>query len=211
VTILPNGVEPAAWAVEPVERDPDEVVVVSVMRLANRKRPRALLSVVRRARSRLPLGVRLRVLVVGDGPLRARLERDVERLGLRGTVELAGRMERDEIRELYRRADVYIAPAILESFGIAALEARCAGVPVIARKQTGIADFIRNGEHGLLAVSDAGLATALAELAGDPAMRARMAETNRACAPETGWDDVLQRCELAYKVAHELVEPLARR
>jgi glycosyltransferase involved in cell wall biosynthesis len=211
VTILPNGVEPTAWAVEPADRDPAEVVVVSVMRLANRKRPRALLAVVRRARTRLPAGVRLRVLIVGDGPLRSRLERDVDRLGLRGTVELAGRMEREEIRELYRRADVYIAPAILESFGIAALEARCAGVPVIARQQTGIADFIRTGEHGLLALSDAGLATALADLAGNPELRARMAEHNRACAPETGWADVLQRCELAYKVAHELVEPLARR
>jgi glycosyltransferase involved in cell wall biosynthesis len=207
VSVLPNGVEPGAWAVEPAERDPAEVVVVSVMRLAARKRPKALLHVVRRARGQLPEGVRLRVIVVGEGPLRRRLARDVARYGLRDVVELAGRMERDQIRGLYRRADVYIAPAILESFGIAALEARCAGVPVIARSQTGIADFIRTGEHGMLAATDAGLATALADLAADPQLRFRMAEHNRACAPETGWADVLQRCELAYKVAHELAEP----
>ena len=207
VSVLPNGVEPGNWAVEPAERDPAEVVVVSVMRLAARKRPRALLHVVRRARAQLPEGVRLRVIVVGDGPLHARLARDVVRHGLEDVVELAGRMERDQIRELYRRADVYIAPAILESFGIAALEARCAGVPVIARSQTGIADFIRHGEHGLLAPTDVGLAAALADLAADPERRARMARHNRDGAPETGWADVLQRCELAYKVAHELAEP----
>ena len=207
VTVLPNGVEPGAWAVEAVPRDPGEVVVVSVMRLAARKRPRALLQVVRKARARLPRGVRLRVIVVGDGPLRHRLEREIARLDLQDVVELAGRMERDQIRELYRRADAYIAPAILESFGIAALEARCAGVPVIARSQTGIADFIHDGEHGLLAPSDAGLASALVELATRPDLRARMARHNRDCAPDTGWDDVLQRCELAYKVAHELAGP----
>jgi glycosyltransferase involved in cell wall biosynthesis len=204
VTILPNGVEPAAWAVEPAERDPDEVVVVSVMRLAARKRPRALLAVVRKARTRLPASVRLKLIIVGDGPQRERLARDIARLGLQDDAVLAGRMERDQIRELYQRADIYIAPAILESFGIAALEARCAGIPVIARRQTGIADFIRAGEHGLLPASDSGMAEALAGLASTPQVRAAMARRNRASAPETGWADVLQRCELAYKVAHEL-------
>jgi len=207
VSIMPNGVEPRDWAVDRLERDPNEVVVVSVMRLAARKRPRALLGVVRRARAQLPDGVRLRVVIVGDGPLRARLDREIDKLGLRGTVELVGRMQREQIRELYRRADIYIAPAILESFGIAALEARCAGVPVIARRQTGIADFIHPNTHGLLASSDAGLASALVDLASSPSTRARMAEHNRRAAPDSGWADVLQRCELAYKVADGISRP----
>jgi glycosyltransferase involved in cell wall biosynthesis len=207
VSIMPNGVEPRDWAVERVERDPNEVVVASVMRLAARKRPRALLGVVRRAMAQLPNGVRLRVVVVGDGPQHARLEREIDKLGLRGTVELVGRMQREQIRDLYRRADIYIAPAILESFGIAALEARCAGVPVIARRQTGIADFIHPNTHGLLASSDAGLAAALADLAASPSTRARMAAHNLAAAPESGWGDVLLRCELAYKVAEGITRP----
>jgi len=211
VSVLPNGVEPGNWTVEPVPRDPAEVVVVSVMRLAARKRPRALLQVVRTARAGLPEGVRLRVVVVGDGPQRPRLEREIAHLGLTDVVELVGRRERDQIRELYRRADVYLAPAILESFGIAALEARCAGVPVIARSQTGIADFIHDGKHGLLAPTDAGLAAALTRLARDPQLRERLAQNNREGAPDTGWADVLQRCELSYKVAHELAEPTAGR
>ena len=82
-------------------------------------------------------------------------------------VELPGRMDRSGIRELYRRADVYIAPATLESFGIAALEARCAGLPVLARRRTGIADFIADGVEGLLAGNDRALAGAGAEVAAD--------------------------------------------
>ncbi|MDQ1294987.1 MAG: hypothetical protein QG608_2872 [Actinomycetota bacterium] len=204
ITILPNGVEPSHWAVEPLERDPRDVRVVSVMRLASRKRPRPLLRVIRRAVDMLPEGTTLKVTLIGDGPQRSRLEREILRLGLQDVVHLAGRMDRAGIREVYRRADLYVAPATLESFGIAALEARSAGLPVLAREQTGIADFIRPGQHGLLAASDIALSSALADLASSPERRRVMAEHNRHCAPETGWAEVLQRCNLAYKLADDL-------
>jgi glycosyltransferase involved in cell wall biosynthesis len=206
VSVMPNGVEPSDWAVEAQPRDDTEVVVVSVMRLALRKRPRALVDAVAAAHSQLPSGLRLRVVVVGEGPQRRAVAARIKRLGLQDVVELAGRMEHDAIRELYRRADLYLAPATLESFGIAALEARCAGIPVIARRQTGIADFIHHGRHGLLAASDVGLAAAMVDLAVDPQRRRAMAERNRACAPDTGWAEVLQRCELAYKSAAEIAQ-----
>jgi glycosyltransferase involved in cell wall biosynthesis len=207
VSIMPNGIDPGDWSVDPLPRDDHDVLAVTVMRLAARKRPRALLKAFRQALDRLPEGSRLRLVVIGDGPLRSKLERDITRLGLGADVELRGSQRRDQIRELYRRADLYIAPAVLESFGIAALEARCAGLPVIARAQTGIADFIGHREHGLLAANDAGLAAALVELTGSAQLRARMSQTSRATAPEWGWGEVLQRCDLAYKLAHELSRP----
>ena len=148
--MLPNGVEPADWTVVPVVRDPARGLVVSVMRLESRKRPLALMRAVRRAPAELPAGVRLRVVLVGEGPMRGGCERAVRRYGLGDCVELAGRMDRAGIRELYRRGDVYVAPATMESFGIAALEARCAGLPVVARRRTGIADFIDDGVEGRL-------------------------------------------------------------
>jgi glycosyltransferase involved in cell wall biosynthesis len=204
ISVLPNGIEPRDWTAEPLPRDPREVVVVSVLRLAARKRPVALLRMVRRARRQLPPGVRLRVVLVGEGPLRNRIEKLVRRYGLQDCVKLAGRMDRAGIRELYRRADLYVAPATMESFGIAALEARCAGLPVLARRRTGIADFVQDGVHGRLGDNDGDLAGALAALAGSADLRARITEHNRAHVPETGWNDVLQRCDLAYKVAAEL-------
>jgi glycosyltransferase involved in cell wall biosynthesis len=144
------------------------------------------------------------VVLVGEGPLRGRLERLVRRYGLEDCVELAGRLDRSAIRELYRRADLYVAPATMESFGIAALEARCAGLPVLARRRTGIADFVEHGVAGLLASSDRELAAALGAAAGSPELRGRISAHNRAHVPEVGWADVLQLCELEYKVAAEL-------
>ncbi len=207
VSVLPNGVDPADWWVDPVVRDPREVVVVSVMRLESRKRPLALLRMVRRARRELPAGVSLRLVLVGEGPLQACVERTVRRHGLTGHVELPGRLDRAAIRELYRRADVYVAPATLESFGIAALEARCAGLPVLARSGTGIADFIAPGVEGLLGRSDRALARDLARVAADADLRERLTRHNRAVRPDAGWGEVLQRCDLAYKTAAELSPP----
>ena len=59
-----------------------------------------------------------------------------------GTVTLAGRVDRDELKAIYARSDLFVAPAFLESFGIAALEARCAGLPVLAMRGTGITEFV---------------------------------------------------------------------
>lgn len=57
-------------------------------------------------------------------------------------------------------------------------------------------------------VDDRELARALAEVAAAPELRRRLTDHNRAHVPETGWDDVLQRCDLAYKVAAELSPPV---
>lgn len=213
ISVLPNGIEPRDWSVQPLPRDGRDVVLVSVLRLAARKRPVALLRIVRRARRLLAdeHDVRLRVVLVGEGPLRGRLERLIRRYGLDDCVELVGRMDRAGIRDLYRRADVYVAPATMESFGIAALEARCAGLPVLARRRTGIADFVEDGVNGRLADDDRGLARALAEVVVSPELRRRMSARNRECPPETGWSDVLQRCDLAYKIAAELAPHLPHR
>jgi glycosyltransferase involved in cell wall biosynthesis len=135
------------------------------------------------------------------------MERYLDRHGLRGWVDLPGRCSRDEIRELYRRADVFVAPANLESFGIAALEARCAGLPVVAMAHTGIREFVAHGVEGLLASSDADLAAALAQLARSPDLRSRIAEHNRAVVPPMTWDDVLARSDDVYKRAATLLTP----
>ncbi|HEV7657870.1 MAG TPA: glycosyltransferase [Mycobacteriales bacterium] len=76
-----------------------------------------------------------------------------------------------EIRSLYEQPDLFVAPAVLESFGIAALEARCAGLPVLARTAGGIGEFGGHDRHGLLAGSDSELVRDLVRLAADSAER----------------------------------------
>ena len=196
VDVLPNAVDPAAWRVEPV---PTEVpLILAVGRLARTKRPLPLARMLHDLRRRLPDDVPFRAVVVGDGPQRARLERHLRRHGMDDRVEVVGRLDRPAIREALARAAVFVAPAELESFGIAALEARCAGVPVVASSLSGVGEFITHGVDGLLAPTDELMVAALAGLLTDPARRAAMAAHNRSVTPDVGWETAGRRTLALY-------------
>ena len=204
VMVLPNGIENATWSIAPAERDPSVVTLVSVMRLAPRKRPMHLLRMIKDVRDRTPRSIDVRLVVIGDGPELGQMEKYVRGNGLTNTVSLVGRRTREEIREIYSRADVFVAPANLESFGIAALEARCAGLPVVAKAQTGIREFVAHEKEGLLAANDADMARELTRIVNDRTLRERIAEHNRTTPSPVDWTDVVERNVEAYRLAISL-------
>ncbi|MGZ4613680.1 MAG: glycosyltransferase family 4 protein [Kineosporiaceae bacterium] len=210
VTVLPNGIDAAAWRLDDLPPAGDgQLLLVSAMRLAPRKRPLPLLEVLREVRRRVPAGIGVRAVVAGEGPQRAAMGRYLRRHGM-DWVELPGRLGPGALRDLYRRAAVYVAPAVLEAFGIAALEARTAGVPIVARSETGVVEFVRDGVEGLLATSDEGLADAVTRLVTDSALRRRMATHNRTVPPAVTWDEVVARSVAAYERAAGLLRSGAR-
>jgi glycosyltransferase involved in cell wall biosynthesis len=204
VLVLPNGIDCRRWRVEPAERSPDVVTLVSVMRFAPRKRPLPLLRMVAQVRRRAPRGTDVRLVLVGEGGEEMAIRRAIERLGLHGAVDLPGRLGHDEIRELYRRADIYVAPANLESFGLAALEARCAGLPVVAKAQTGIREFVEHGQEGLLAANDHQFVDQVVALVRDRELRTKIAAFNAATPARCEWPEVVQLTLDAYAQAAEL-------
>jgi glycosyltransferase involved in cell wall biosynthesis len=206
VLVLPNGIDDSAWRVERTPRDPSVVTLVSVMRLAPRKRPLQMLKMVRRVHRALPPDVRLRVVIIGDGPERPQLEKYLGTHGLGDVVQLVGRRTRDEIRGHFAEADVFVAPANLESFGIAALEARCAGLPVVAKERTGIREFVEHGREGLLATSDRDMVVQLTRIVRDRELRLVIAKNNRETSSPVDWSVVVQRNVAAYHEAISLVE-----
>lgn len=185
VGVVPNGITPSRWRGIPTQRPDDAVHVVSVGRLAARKEPMALLKALRAVRVDVPL----RATLAGSGPEMAVLRRYVERHGM-GWVSLPGRLDREGVGHLLAGADVFVNPAGQEAFGLAALEARTAGVPVVARPGTGVADFVRDGVEGLLTDD---LAGGITRLVVDREERARIAEHNRGTEPtHCTWPRVLE-------------------
>lgn len=179
-----------------------EVHIVAVGRLAPRKQPVRLLKLLQAARARVPGGIPMRATIVGDGPARGQMERFLARHGMSGWVSLPGRYTREQIAKLLGSADVFVAPAPRESFGIAALEARAAGVPVVARAQSGVADFVKDGTEGLLGRTLGDLARAVARLCADGGLRASIAAHNRSTPPAAGsWPAVLAGFDAAYEKA----------
>jgi glycosyltransferase involved in cell wall biosynthesis len=206
VTVIPNGIDQGDWrgdghGLGPSGTAAPVVVVAAVMRLSSRKRPFALLRAVHRAQRELGTGRRLHLVVAGDGPQRRLLAAYARARRMSSAVTLLGRLERSEVREVLGGADVFVAPATRESFGIAALEARCAGLPVLAMSSGGVREFVRDDIEGLLCDDDADLAAALVRIARDDALRRRIRRYNLTVDTPVGWTDVLTRTEEAYAAA----------
>ena len=211
VAVLTNALDVAAWSPRAEAHEPPApavdtmaFTVVSVMRLMPRKRPLQLLRMFRRAAAMLP-GLELRLVIIGGGPLARPLARRVERYGLADRVRMTGTIPRSAVLAELEAADVYVAPAPKESFGIAALEARCAGLPVVASRRSGVGEFIRDRVDGLLVDGDAQMAVAIAELAADATLRERITEHNRRVRPPFDWPTVLDQTDELYRVAGERV------
>jgi glycosyltransferase involved in cell wall biosynthesis len=205
VQVVPNAVDLAEWTPsEPpaVER----THVLSVMRLTGVKRALPLA----RMLSRAARCHDFTATVVGDGPERSAMQRYLRRHGLTDRVRLTGSLDRRAIGALLRETSVFVAPAHRESFGIAALEARASGVPVVASSRSGVATFIEHGVSGLLGPDDRALGDHLETLLSDRVLRERIAMHNRRVAPAYGWEQALQRNEDVYLLAVGARRPAAR-
>jgi glycosyltransferase involved in cell wall biosynthesis len=119
VRVLPNGID--RLTCRPANVGANRVpVIVSVMRLTRRKRPLDLIAMLEALRTRL--GIRpWRAVIIGDGPQESAVRRAIRRAGLSDRIHLTGRLDRPQVLEHLAGADLYLAPAHLESFGIAAL------------------------------------------------------------------------------------------
>lgn len=197
VLVVPNAVDLAEWLPPTELPAADPPLVLSVMRLTGVKRAMPLVRMLRRATRQHDFSA----TIVGDGPERPAVERYLRRHALTERVQLTGVLDRREIRGLLREAAVFVAPAHRESFGIAALEARASGVPVIASSRSGVGTFIEHGTSGLLGGDDRALGDLLQTLLADPSLRERMARHNRQVSPAYGWEQALERNAEVYRLA----------
>ena len=200
LAVLPNGIDVAFWRVEPARRADDTVQLVSVMRLNAKKRPLALVTLMQRLGKLLP-GGRVHLRIVGDGPLRTRLGQAIARAKLGEHIELLGKLDRGQIRALFAESDAFVLPTVRESFGLAALEARCAGLPVVAMRASGVSEFIAHEREGLLAGDDDDFAVQVARLVSDADLRDRIALRNRATSPAHDWPRVVDAHLALYRDA----------
>lgn len=102
-----------------------------------------------------------RLVLVGEGPELSEAQNLVRELGLEEKVQFLGKQ--DEVAELFAAADLFLLPSEKESFGLVALEAMAAGVPVIGSNAGGIPEVVVHGQTGYLA--DVGDVDAMARYA----------------------------------------------
>jgi len=134
----------------------------------------------------------MRLVVAGDGPLRARVP------------DALGFVPHDELNRLYARAAVVACPSRREGFGVACLEAMAHARPVVATDVGGLRDLVVDGETGLVvAPCDQGaLRAALERLLADSDLRRRLGVAGRERARERfSWDSATDATVEAYRMA----------
>lgn len=202
VGVLHNGIDPGKWrADEPglgshTAHAAEPLRVVLAMRFTPRKRPLSVIGIVRRAR--LLSSELITLEICGGGPLLGLVRLVVRWRGWTGWVSLPGRIDRKQLMEHYGAADVYLASSRYESFGIAALEGRTVGLPVLALRGSGSEDFVTDGITGLVRDGDEGLVAGLVQLVHDRGLLRRLRSHNETVPPEQDWDQVLRAVRQEY-------------
>ncbi len=180
---------------------------LSVGRLVERKGVTHLVDAVRLLWAR---GRDIRLVVVGDGPERSRLEQQIREHGLDHRVELRGQVSAEALQQAYAAADAFVLPAIVdrrgdtEGLGVVLLEAMNQRVPVVASRIGGIPDIVEDGVSGLLVPPGdaAALAAALERLAREPDLAARLGDAGyRRLRERFSWEAIVARWEAVYQAA----------
>jgi glycosyltransferase involved in cell wall biosynthesis len=124
------------WIADARQQPAGPPVVLWVGSLLPRKAPTLAV----RAFAELRRAVPARLVIAGDGPLRAQVNATIESLGLAQDVQMLGKLPREDIRSLYDSASVLLFSSLRESFGAPFLEALGRGLPAVAPDLAGIAD-----------------------------------------------------------------------
>jgi glycosyltransferase involved in cell wall biosynthesis len=174
----------------------DQIVVGCV---ANYKPGKGLGSLVEAAASLRDRAPAIRFVLVGEGPLRETLQRQIRNHDLETIVVLNGKAE--DARLLYPAFDIAVQASDSEGTPNVVLEAAAAGLAIVATAVGGTPEFVRSGVDGLLVPSgDADrLAAAILRLAVDPALRARLAHNAQARSSEYSGQRLTERTAALYQ------------
>ncbi len=151
VYVVPTGIDPAPFADrsrrEAIRKKygvtPDTCLLAAVGRLGKEKNYEEVLRYLKRFGD-----PRVRLLLVGDGPDRERLEELAAELQLGDRVIFAGMVPHSEIGPYYTAADLFVCASSSETQGLTYLEAEAAGLPVLCRRDECLSGVIINGHNG---------------------------------------------------------------
>jgi glycosyltransferase involved in cell wall biosynthesis len=196
LSVLSRGID--TWQFHPARRSPelrlkwgvtaDEPVVIHVGRMAAEKNYELLFKVYAAMRAANPA---LKFVLAGEGPLRARLQRE------HPDCIFAGFYSRAEIGRYYASADIYIHASLSETFGNVLTEAMASGLAVAGFDYAAARQFVRHGQNGLVVPCDQpqALIDAGVYLATDPMLRAQLRQAARTEVEAQSWDKVIGRFE----------------
>jgi len=184
--VIPNGIDPEQFSFPPEFRQQirselnfkdEEIIIISLGRLSPEKGHAVLIDAFAEASRK---NQQLKLILVGDGPEKASLQTQAEPLLSSGRMTMPGHS--DKVRKYLALADIFVLPSLYEGFGLAAVEAMAAGLPVIASDVGGMPEIITDQEEGCLVKpkNPHKLSDTIINLSKAPEARLQMGEKGKA-------------------------------
>jgi glycosyltransferase involved in cell wall biosynthesis len=207
VRVIPNAIEPAdcdrpdaAMRAQALRAQlglqRNDVLLLSVSRLEENKGFEVLIRALAALVQQNVLPPRWKWVLVGDGPRRAQLERDIASAGLTGNVRLTGRVDALDLHGWYEAATLFVHPTLYEGSSIVTLEAMAHRRPVVASRAGGLPDKVIPGTTGWLVPpgNEEALAAAIGKALADAARLDAMGIAGRALVDrEFSWNTAIDR------------------
>ena len=143
----------------------------------------------------------IRLVLIGDGPLRPRIVKLANKYGLNNKIIITCEIPHEKISDILSRVSLFILPSIKEGMPVTLLEIMASGKPVVGSKISGIMDVINNGQNGLLVPSKnpQAIADAILLLLNDKSLRRRLGRNARQLMVEKySWNSITNKVEKVY-------------
>ena len=191
-----------------MKRHPDKLIVTTVSRLTNKK---AVSDFIKIANVLLKKYNSLRFIVVGDGPQRKVLQQTTQKLCISEHVLFTGNLPRTAVFNLIQQSDIFVLASPLEAFGMVILEAIYHKIPIVARNNNGISDFITSGHNGYLASSIQEMTNHIMQLIDNPKLRIEFANNAHGLVNKFQWDNIALQTEKVYReLFSNRIDPVKR-
>lgn len=196
-TVIPFGV--VIPDMGKVHKEDSAVRLIFIKKLMNIYGPHILLEAMALLKRS---DIKIKLDIYGDGPNKGKLQKVAKKLNISDVVTFKGWLGLDKISNIYLNYDIMVMPSLSESFGVAALEASSAGLPVVASNVGGIPEAIIDGVTGILIPvgNPARLAEAIMKLASDVELRKKMGAAGRKYVAENfRWENCLDKMAELYE------------
>jgi glycosyltransferase involved in cell wall biosynthesis len=195
IDVIPNGVELERFGPAETAQEPQILRLLTVGRLSVTKRMEILIDAVEILHRD---GCDVHFTMVGGGQLQQKLKQIVSEKNLGNIIELTGRIDSEDMPQIYRRNDIFISASSAEGMSNAMLEAMASGLPIITTRCEGVDELI--ADNGLV-VEDANaeeIAKAVKTLADDRQLYKQMSLAARSHAEKFSWNSTAHQYILLY-------------
>lgn len=177
VDIIENGVDNRFFAPADRGKETDRITILFVSRLIEGKGLQYLIPELSRIRECVyqSTGREIELVIVGDGPYRAALEELTAKMEVCGLVRFEGRKDKEQVRQYYQAADIFVLPSLSEGMPNVVLEAMASGLPIVMTPCEGSKELVT--DNGIIASQEA-LPNALIRLCDDEQERLVMGQNS---------------------------------